>query len=57
MHCYLVPVLAASITLREHLAGRWLAADELDEVDWAGADLAVARHVKEILTNSEIMNS
>ncbi len=50
MHCYHVEVPSSVMVLKEHLASRWLSADELDTVDWAEADLPVVRKVREILT-------
>ncbi len=41
MHCFMCSVVAGDLVLREHEAARWLAADELYDVDWLPADISV----------------
>ena len=41
MACFLCRVCRGELTLKEHMAGRWLFADEMDELDWLPADRAV----------------
>lgn len=41
MHCYLCSVESGHLELKEHEAARWLAADDLDSVDWLPADREV----------------
>lgn len=45
MHCYWCHVESGSLILKEHEAARWLAANELESVQWLPAD----RQVNEIL--------
>ena len=41
MFCYVCRVLAGELSLKEHVAARWLSADELQAVDWLPADVDV----------------
>ena len=41
MHTYLCEAETNTPTLTEHTAYKWLLLAELDELDWAGADVAV----------------
>lgn len=51
MHCYVCSLQGGELTLREHVAARWLTADELDSLEWLPADVDVlpwlARYMKE----------
>lgn len=49
MHAYRCRLTSGEIVLREHLASRWLAADELDSLPWAPADLPIVARAKELL--------
>ena len=51
MHCYWSHVESGSLTLKEHEAARWLAADELDSVKWLPADKEVVAKVKAEIQN------
>jgi 8-oxo-dGTP diphosphatase len=41
MHTYLCKTEQSVPKLTEHLAFRWLKMDELEEMDWAGADVPI----------------
>lgn len=41
MHCFVCSLVAGEIQLREHVACRWLAADDLGSVAWLPADVDV----------------
>ena len=41
MHTYLCEAETSTPTLTEHTAYKWLSLEELDELDWAGADVEV----------------
>ena len=41
MHCLICRLISGSIQLREHVAARWLSAEELYELNWLPADVAV----------------
>ncbi len=43
MHCYICSLVSGELSLREHDAARWLAKDELCNVDWLPADIEVLR--------------
>jgi 8-oxo-dGTP diphosphatase len=45
MRCY-VCTLKSAVTLLEHSAAKWLAADELDQLDWLPADIQVVQDIK-----------
>jgi 8-oxo-dGTP diphosphatase len=47
MHAYLCETKQSEPTLTEHLAYRWLSMDELEEIDWAGADVPVVDVLKQ----------
>lgn len=49
MHAFLCTIRSGTITLTEHLDSRWLANQELDQPDWAAADVPVAQALQEIL--------
>lgn len=49
MHCYLARIAGGTIRLAEHLDSRWLAAGELDRLDWAPADRPVLPLVRKHL--------
>lgn len=41
MHTYLCEAETNTLTLTEHTAYKWLLLAELDELDWAGADVPI----------------
>ena len=41
MHTYLCEAETSTPTLTEHTAYKWLSLEELDELDWAGADIPI----------------
>jgi 8-oxo-dGTP diphosphatase len=41
MHAYTCALKAGEVELREHLGLKWLAVEELDQLDWAAADVPV----------------
>jgi len=47
LSAYLCRPAGEGFTLREHIAARWLRADELETLDWAAADLGIVRAVVE----------
>lgn len=49
MHCYLCSLQAETLHLNEHEAARWLAKDELSNVNWLPADIKVL----EVLTQGK----
>ena len=49
MHCYWCHVESGTLTLKEHEAARWLAADELENVKWLPADLQIIEMLKTTL--------
>ena len=49
MHCYLCSLQADTLHLNEHEAARWLAKDELNNVNWLPADIKVL----EVLTQGK----
>ena len=46
MHCYLCSLQSEALHLNEHEAARWLAADELDSVQWLPADLQILPKIR-----------
>ncbi|MBP5677338.1 MAG: (deoxy)nucleoside triphosphate pyrophosphohydrolase [Bacteroidales bacterium] len=49
MHCYWCHVESGPLTLKEHEAALWLAADELESVKWLPADLQILEKIREAL--------
>jgi 8-oxo-dGTP diphosphatase len=41
MHSFICKVETKSITLREHISSIWLKRDQLDQLDWAAADIPI----------------
>ena len=41
MHAYLCTLLNGKLTLKEHNDSVWLNLDELNELDWADADIPI----------------
>ena len=41
MHAYTCALKAGEVKLREHVGLKWLSVDELDQLDWAAADIPV----------------
>ena len=46
MHAYTCALKAGEVELREHLSLKWLAVEELDQLDWAAADVPVVNLLK-----------
>lgn len=46
MHCYWCQVESGLLTLKEHEAARWFAADEMESVKWLPADLLIIEMLK-----------
>jgi 8-oxo-dGTP diphosphatase len=47
MHTYLCETEQSKPKLTEHLAFRWLSMDELEVLDWAGADVPIVEVLKQ----------
>lgn len=45
MHAYTCALKNGEITLREHVDMKWLATEDLDQLDWAEADLPVVKQL------------
>jgi 8-oxo-dGTP diphosphatase len=41
MHAFYCTITTGTLTLKEHLAAKWLSATQLAELDWAAADIPV----------------
>ncbi len=50
MDCYLCRMPEGGLTLLEHKAARWLAVEQLDEVDWLPASVLVFERLRKELT-------
>lgn len=49
MHCYVCTIREGSIRLHEHMAANWLPREQLRDVDWLPADIAVVKALEEWL--------
>ena len=45
MHAYTCALKAGEVELREHVGLKWLAIEELDQLDWAAADVPVVERL------------
>ena len=50
MHAYTCALKAGEVELREHIGLKWLALEELDQLDWAAADVPVVEYLGNPLT-------
>lgn len=48
MECYLCHVARGTLTILEHSDFRWVKKEELDNMDWLGADRIAAEWVKQL---------
>ena len=48
MHTYICEVESKELTLNEHIDKKWLKVNELDQLDWAGADIPI---VEKLVSN------
>lgn len=46
MDCFWCEIIKGDLVLKEHEAARWLTNEQLDEVEWLPADIAVVRKIK-----------
>ena len=46
MHAYTCALKAGEVKLREHVGLKWLAVEELDQLDWAAADMPVVERLR-----------
>lgn len=46
MDCFWAEIISGNLILKEHEAAKWLAADELDSVDWLPADYDLIKKIK-----------
>lgn len=51
MYCFLCYVKKGRLVLKEHMAGKWLSAENIDYVEWLPADRKVVGKVREIITD------
>ena len=47
MHCFICELVSERLVLLEHEAAKWLAAEELESVDWLPADNGLIEKLKE----------
>ena len=46
MHVYFTDIISGELVLNEHLDSKWLHKDELQNLDWAEADLPIINELK-----------
>ena len=46
MHAYTCALKSGDVTLKEHISAQWLAAEELDQLAWAAADVSVVEMIR-----------
>lgn len=49
MHAFACALKRGEVELREHVGLKWLAVEELDQLDWAAADVPVVEYLKKIM--------
>lgn len=47
MHAFICQSESLNITLTEHLETRWLSVNELDNLDWAAADIPIVKKLQD----------
>lgn len=52
MHCFICGIVSGKLMLKEHEDARWLKANEVFDVEWLAADLALIPQIKEFIQNS-----
>lgn len=52
MDAYLCRVVLGTIHLREHVEAQWVTSDELMELDWAAADIPIAKNLRDYIEKS-----
>lgn len=53
LQVYRAELVGGSLHLAEHKEVRWVGAEELDELDWASADLPAVAAVRELLARAD----
>ena len=48
MHAYACALKAGEVELREHVGLKWLAVEELDQLDWAAEDVSIVERLRAI---------
>ena len=46
MHAYTCEIFSGEPVLTEHVDMKWLPLDELDQLDWAAADILIVKHLQ-----------
>lgn len=46
MHAYFCEIIKGDLELKEHIDSCWLTAKQLDNLDWAAADIPIVRRLK-----------
>lgn len=46
MHAYTCKIFSGEPVLTEHVDMKWLSVDELDQLDWAAADIPIVKHLQ-----------
>ncbi|NLB23378.1 MAG: (deoxy)nucleoside triphosphate pyrophosphohydrolase [Clostridium sp.] len=54
MHCYICKIDQGDIILNEHLAAKWLIADELNQLEWLPADIDVVKQLENYARNNKL---
>ena len=53
MDCFWCEIVKGDLVLKEHEAARWLTREEITDVEWLPADVAVAEKIEEDMTSVE----
>ena len=53
MDCFWCEIVKGDLVLKEHEAARWLTREELTDVEWLPADVAVAKKIAEVMTHAK----
>ncbi len=49
LYCFFCTIRSGELALKEHMAARWLAKDELNSIKWLPADLDLIQKLVEIM--------
>lgn len=48
MHAYICPVMTKDLTLTEHISQQWLRPHQLNQLDWAAADIPFVEKLQSV---------
>lgn len=56
LHAYYCELINGNLELSEHINSKWVNLNEIDDLDWANADLPIVERIKETRNDKIIFN-